>query len=157
MSFASGICYTESGDKKMYEPDLFKAELEINSHERCYRHDSANSKTLVFENDYSQDGFHAYLPYSDTAYSNMSINHSIQDNGEDHYKYSGTYNGPNNWSPPPGLDGPFYGTDRLEYPYYEYTYSLAYYIYTQYNNVRTRIYFHVLLGEKQKYYGKRRP
>ena len=148
----AGICYTKSGDKNMYEPDLFKAQLDVYNYERCYRHDSANSKTLVFENDYSQDGFHAYLPYN-----GISINHSIQDNGEDHYNLLGTYVAPKNWSPPAGLDGPFYGTDRLNYPYYEYTYTDVWYISTWYNNDMNNFYFHALLGEKSEYYGKRNP
>ena len=150
MSYRSGICYTMSGDKKMYEPDLFKAQLDVYNYERCYRHDSANSKTLVFENDDSQDGFHAYLPYN-----GMSINHSIQDNGEDHYNLLGTYDGPNNWSPPAGLDGPFYGISRLKYPYYEYKYSGTWYVNTWYNNDRENIQTNILLGEKTTYYGKR--
>ena len=123
MGYHKGICYTKSGDKKMYEPDLFKAQLGVYIRERCYRHDSANSYTLVFEHDDSQDGFHAYLPYN-----GISINHSIQDNGEDHYNLLGTYEGPKNWSPPAGLDGPFYGTYGLKYPYYEYRYSGSHYI-----------------------------
>ena len=146
-----GICYTKSGDKKMYEPDLFKAQLDVYNYERCYRYDSANSKTLVFENDYSKDGFHAYLPYN-----GLIINHSIQDNGEDHYNFSGTYVAPKNWSPPPGLDGPFYGKDRLYYPYYEYTYTDAWYITTWYNNDKNGFHMHVLLGDKSEYYGKRK-
>ena len=150
MGYLKGICYTLSGDKKMYEPDLFKAQLDVYSHERCYRHDSANSYTLVFEHDDSQDGFHAYLPYN-----GISINHSIQDNGEDHYNLLGTYEGPKNWSPPAGVDGPFYGTYGLKYPYYEYIYSVTDYINTWYNNVHTNILTHVLLGEAKEYYGKR--
>ena len=151
MGYHSGICYTKSGDKKMYEPDLFKAQLDVYNHERVYRHDSANSYTLVFENDDIQDGFHAYLPYK-----GISINHSIQDNGEDHYNLLGTYDGTNNWSPPPGLDGPFYTTSSLKYPYYEYKYRGTDYVNTWYNNVRCNIKTHVLLGEKTKYYGKKR-
>ena len=152
MGYHSGICYTKSGDKKMYEPDLFKAQLDVYINEHCYRHDSANSYTLVFENDDTKDGFHAYLPYN-----GISINHSIQDNGEDHYNFLGTYEykWPKNWSPPAGVDGPFFGTSRLKYPYYEYSYGFADYIMTWYNNSHHIINNHVLLGEKSIYYGKR--
>ena len=151
MSYRSGICYTWSGDKKMYEPDLFKAQLDVYNYERCYRHDSANSKTLVFENDDSEDGFHAYLPYN-----GMSINHSIQDNGEDHYNLSGTYTGPKNWSPPPGVDGPFYSAIDLKYPYYEYTYTFSDYIYTWYEDVKETISIHVVLGSHTRCYGNKK-
>ena len=129
MANHSGICYTWSGDKKMYEPDLFKAQLDVYSYERCYRHDSANSYTLVFEHDDRKDGFHAYLPYN-----GMSINHSIQDNGEDHYNLLVTYEGPKNWSPPAGLNGPFYGTYGLKYPYYRYSSNWADYVNAWYND-----------------------
>ena len=157
MGYRKGICYTCSGDKKMYEPDLFKAQLDVYISEYCYRHDSANSYTLVFENDDRQDGFHAYLPYN-----GISINHSIQDNGEDHYNLVGTdelktYEDkwPKNWSPPAGVDGPFYSTVDLKYPYYQYKYSFGDYISTWYNNKQTWIYNSILLGESSLYYGKR--
>lgn len=149
MADHSGICYTKSGDKKMYEPDLFKARLDVNSREYCYRHDSANSKTLVFEHDDLEDGFHAYLPYN-----GISINHSIQDNGEDHYNLLGTYEGPKNWSPPAGLDGPFNSSSSLKYPYYEYNIELNDYINTWYNNVKNNILTHFSFGSR--YYGKKK-
>ena len=145
MGYRTGICYTQSGDKKMYEPDLFKAEVGVYTHERCYRHDSADSKTLVFQRDDRQDGFHAYLPYN-----GMSINHSIQDNGEeDHYTLLGSYEyrWPIHWSPPPGVDGPIYNTSRLKYPYYEYTYGFADYTTTWYNNAEHLLHNNILLGE----------
>ena len=152
MGNRKGICYTWSGDKKMYEPDLFKARLDVYINEHCYRYDSANSYTLVFENDDRQDGFHAYLPYN-----GISINHSIQDNGEDHYNLLGTYEyeWPKNWSPPAGVNGPYYSTVGLEYPYYRYKYSFGDYVRTWYNNEDDRIYNHILLGETSLYYGKR--
>lgn len=128
----TGICYTWSGDKKIYEPDLFSAELSISSTEYCYRHDSADSSTLVFgkvENGSAvADTWTKYLPYGD-----ISISHNIQDNGEDHYTFTGTYTKPENWSPPAGVDGPFDYTVDLEYPYYQYIYGWAGHITTWYN------------------------
>ena len=128
----TGICYTWSGDKKKYESDLFSAELFIFSTEYCYRHDSADSSTLVFgkvENDSAvADTWSTYLPYGD-----ISIIHNIQDNGEDHYTFTGTYTKPENWSPPAGVDGPFDYTVNLEYPYYQYTYGWAGHITAWYN------------------------
>ena len=128
----TGICYTWSGDKKKYESDLFSAELSVSSTEYCYRHDSAGSSTLVFgkveNNSPVADTWTTYLPYGD-----ISIIHNIQDNGEDHYSYSGTYTKPENWSPPAGLDGPFDYPGDLEYPYYQYMYAWAGHITTWYN------------------------
>ena len=150
----TGICYTWSGDKKKYESDLFSAELSVSSTEYCYRHDSADSSTLVFgkveNNSAVADTWTTYLPYD-----GISISHNIQDNGEDHYNLLGTYEGPKNWSPPAGLDGPFYGTYGLKYPYYEYICKVTDYIDTWYNNVKTNILSQVMLGETTKYYGKR--
>ena len=100
MDDIKGTCYTWSGDKKKYEPDLFKAELLIFGCEYCYRYDSNNSYTLVFGKHPQDDDppeFSTYLPYGD-----IHINHNIQDNGEDHYSLSGTYTRPENWSPPAG-------------------------------------------------------
>ena len=102
MSDTTGICYTWSGNKKKYESDLFSAQLNVFSHEYCHRYDSNDSITLVFgkspeESDHYIDKFNTYLPYGD-----VSINHNIQDNGEDHYSFSGTYTKPKNWSPPAG-------------------------------------------------------
>ena len=150
----SGICYILSGDKKKYVADLFKAQLDVYINESCYRHDSANSYTLVFEHDDRQDGFHAYLPCF-----GLSINHSIQDNGEDHYNLLGTYEyeWPKNWSPPAGVDGPFHGTSDLKYPYYEYTYGFADYVTTWYNDDDHLIYNHFLVGQNSLYYGKKNP
>ena len=134
MSFGSGnyigICYTWSGDKKKYEPDLFKAKLNAYINEYCYRYDSVDSKTLVFGKDphvESDGGFtdevHAYLPYGD-----LRINHNIQANGEeDHYTLLGGYNNPpTKWSPPPGLDGPFDNPYHLKYPYYDHWVGFSY-------------------------------
>ena len=42
MATGSGTCYTWSGDKKIkkiYEPDLLKAELKVYSTEYCFRYD----------------------------------------------------------------------------------------------------------------------
>ena len=151
----SGICYTWSGNEKIYESDLFSAEVNIFSHEYCFRYDSEDSKTLVFgkfseEDNSDMDEFHSYLPCG-----GLSINHNIQANGEDHYNLLGTYEGPKNWSPPAGLDGPFYGTYGLKYPYYEYIYGVTDYINTWYGGVKTNILSHVLIGEAKEYYGKR--
>ena len=77
------------------------------------------------------------------------------DNGEDHYSLSGTYTKPKNWSPPAGLDGPFYGIYGLKYPYYEYIYGVTDYINTWYGGFDTNILSHVLVGEAKEYYGKR--
>ena len=130
----SGICYTWSGNEKIYESDLFSAEVNIFSHEYCFRYDSEDSKTLVFgkfseEDNSDMDEFHSYLPCG-----GLSINHNIQANGEDHYICSGTYTKPKNWSPPAGLDGPFDSPVGLEYPYYGYTLIWAGSIYTFYND-----------------------
>ena len=128
----TGICYTLSGDKKKYESDLFSAKLSIYSTEYCYRYDSAGSSTLVFgkvENGNPvSDTWTTYLPYD-----GISISHNIQDNGEDHYTFTGTYTKPENWSPPAGVDGPFDYTVNLEYPYYQYIYGWAGHITTWYN------------------------
>ena len=32
----SGICYTCSGDKKIYESDLFEADIKVKRYEYCY-------------------------------------------------------------------------------------------------------------------------
>ena len=129
----SGICYTWSGDKKIYEPDLFSAELSVSGHEYCFRYDSTDSKTLVFGK-YSEDDsnsdlieFNTYLPCG-----GLSINHNIQANGEDHYSLSGTYTS-QNWYPPAGVDGPFDSEADLKYPYYRYSSSWADYVKTWYN------------------------
>ena len=152
----SGICYTWSGDKKIYEPDLFEAQLDVYSSEYCYRYDSDDSYTLVFGKHNSDDSdidyFTTYLPGC-----GVSINHNIQDNGEDHYTYSGTYTPPQNWSPPAGVDGPFNNHIDLKYPYYEHTNLWAGSIYTWYNGT----YLHILhFGgdngfENVKYYGNK--
>lgn len=131
----TGICYTWSGDKKIYEPDLFNAALYIFSTEYCYRHDSDGTQTLVFgkveNNTAVVDTWSTYLPYGD-----ISISHNIQDNGEDHYSFTGagTYTKPENWSPPAGVDGPFESSFDLKYPYYQYIYGWSGSIYTWYNN-----------------------
>lgn len=129
----SGICYTWSGDKKIYEPDLFSAQLFVSSKEYCFRYDSNDSKTLVFGKnsglDSDIDEFNAYLPHG-----GLSINHNIQDNGEDHYSLSGTYTKPQNWSPPAGVDGPFDSSVGLKYPYYIYTIAWADQVSTWYND-----------------------
>lgn len=160
MATGTGTCYTWSGDKKIYEPDLFKSELKVYSTEYCFRYDSANSYTLVFgkvpENfnpnhpEYT-DEVHTYLPCF-----GLSINHNIQPNGEDHYTLSGTYTGPRNWSPPAGLDGPFYSEIDLKYPYYEYTYTWQHYIYTWYEDIKQTINITVLFGTPVYYYGNKK-
>lgn len=128
----SGICYTWSGDKKKYESDLFRAELDIFSTEYCYRHDSPDSSTLVFgkvnNGSAEVDTFTTYLPYN-----GISIVHNIQANGEDHYTYSGTYTKPQNWYPPAGVDGPFSNSTNLKYPYYHYMVGWAGHISTFYD------------------------
>ena len=127
----TGICYTWSGDKKKYESDLFSAELHVFSHEYCHRYDSYDNRTLVFgesDGDHAIDKFSTYLPYG-----GVSINHNIQDNGEDHYSLSGTYTKPKNWSPPAGLDGPFDGSNGLKYPYYVYVIGWTTFVSTKYN------------------------
>ena len=157
MANGSGTCYTSSGDKKIYEPDLFKAELKVYSTEYCFRYDSANSYTLVFgkvpekgvdKYDKYTDEVHAYLPCF-----GLSINHNIQANGEDHYTLLGTYKGPRNWSPPAGVDGPFYSTIDLKYPYYEYTRMRSYYIHTWYGGIKKLIRQEIELNGKVDYYG----
>lgn len=124
----TGICYTWSGDKKKYESDLFSAQLSVFSREWCNRYDSDGTYTLVFGSDTGIDEFNTYLPYN-----GISINHNIQDNGEDHYSLSGTYTKPKNWSPPAGLDGPFDSPVGLEYPYYAHSITWADYVSTWYN------------------------
>ena len=155
----SGICYTCSGDKKIYEPDLFEADIEVKRYEYCYRCDLAADgnhvdKTLVFgelHNGTFLEEDHAYLPCF-----GLSINHNIQANGEDHYNLSGTYTGPKNWSPPAGVDGPFYSAIDLKYPYYEYTYTWQHYIYTWYEDVEQTINTTVLIGDGGYYYGNKK-
>ena len=152
-----GTCYTLSGDKKMYEPDLFKAQLNVYSTEYVFRYDSANSYTLVFgkvpENGASNytDEFNAYLPCF-----NLGINHNIQANGEDHYTLSGTYSWAGKWSPPAGLDGPFYSEKDLKYPYYKYTFTWGNAIYTWYEDDYEIIDNAFLLGFPKRYYGKKK-
>ena len=128
----SGICYTWSGDKKIYEPDLFSAESYVASVEYCHRYDSKDSKTLVFgkDGDDASEGFSTYLPYG-----GISIVHNIQPNGEDHYSFTGTYTKSENWSPPAGVDGPFDSSSGLKYPYYHYFYYWTGHITTWYNGV----------------------
>lgn len=123
MDYNSGICYTWSGDKKMYEPDLFKAKLNVAVNEWCFRCDSYDNKTLVFGKPGEiSDHLYAYLPYGD-----LSINHNIQANGEDHYRVSGKYtNPPRKWFPPAGVDGPFDSPYILKYPYYEHWHDFSY-------------------------------
>ena len=151
----SGTCYTWSGDKKIYEPDLFKAKLKVYSTEYCFRYDSANSYTLVFgkvpEDGNHTDEVNTYLPCF-----GLSINHNIQANGEDHYTLSGTYAGPKNWSPPAGVDGPFYSAIDLKYPYYDYTYNFSDYIYTWYEDVKQTIEIKVMIGNGGGYYGNKK-
>lgn len=151
---ATGTCYTWSGDKKIYEPDLFKAQLMVGRTEYCFRYDSANSKTLVFgrvpEQGFSYEN-NAYLPCFD-----LSINHNIQANGEDHYNLSGTYTGPNyNWSPPAGVDGPFYDYLYLKYPYYEYSFYRGHTIFTWYGDRRQMIKGSAG-GKSVRYYGNKK-
>ena len=136
MGYTEGTCYTWSGDKKIYEPDLFKAQIEVLYNEHCFRYDSPNSYTLVFGKVHDNNSSSPY-DYETRAYLpcfGLSINHNIQPNGEDHYRLSGTYDGPRNWSPPAGLDGPFYSSVDLKYPCYEYTYRWQHRIYTWYND-----------------------
>lgn len=151
MADTTGICYTWSGDKKKYESDLFKAQLYIFGSETCDRYDSIGSYTLVFGKPSEiGDGpeFSTYLPYGD-----ISINHNIQANGEDHYTYSGTYTRPQNWSPPPGLDGPFDYPNGLKYPYYVDIITWAGSIYTFYNGkLKT---FDLGLFSYMRYYGNK--
>ena len=134
----TGICYTWSGDKKIYEPDLFSAKLIIYSTEYCYRRDSAGSSTLVFgkvKGDFGEigsaevDTWSTYLPDC-----GVYMIHNTQDNGEDHYSFTGTYTKPENWSPPAGVDGPFESSSGLKYPYYHYIYGWSGTIYTWYND-----------------------
>ena len=150
---AYGICYTQSGSVKKYEPGLFKADIEVNRIEYCFRRDSTDSKTLVFgnlpnDNSSYTDQDYAYLPCF-----GLSINHNIQANGEDHYNLSGTYTGPNNWSPPAGVDGPFVNPLDLKYPYYEYTRSKSYYITAWYGDIRKLIKQVIDLNGHVDYYG----
>ena len=155
MANGSGICYTWSGDKKIYEPDLFKADIKVLRTEYCFRYDSDGSKTLVFgkiPNDSSYtDEDSAYLPCF-----GLSINHNIQANGEDHYNLSGTYEGPNNWSPPAGVDGPFYGANDLKYPYYVYTRMKSYYIHARYGDIKKTIKQVIELNGYTEYYGNKK-
>ena len=159
MASGSGTCYTWSGDKKIYEPDLFKSELKVYSTEYCFRYDSDNSYTLVFgkvpeksDGKYT-DEVHTYLPCF-----GLSINHNIQANGEDHYTLSGTYTGPRNWSPPAGVDGPFYSAIDLKYPYYKYTYTWSHYIYAWYEDVKEtiNITIQIDIGNGGYYYGNKK-
>ena len=128
-----GICYTWSGDKKKYEPDLFKAQLNVSVNEWCCRFDSDGSRTVVFGNSDGPgeitDRFYSYLPYGE-PYGDLDlrINHNIQANGEeDHYTLLGGYNNPpTKWSPPPGVDGPFDDYDDLTYPYYTHWVGFSY-------------------------------
>lgn len=150
----TGICYTWSGDKKKYESDLFKAQLYVFGNEFCRRQDSDNSYTLVFgrpsqDDDSSEPEFSTYLPYGD-----IHINHNIQDNGEDHYTYLGTYTKPQNWSPPAGLDGPFDYSNGLKYPYYVDVITWAADIYTWYNG-KFKI-FDLGLFSYMRYYGNKK-
>ena len=151
----SGICYTWSGNEKRYEPNLFSAQLHIFGFEYCYRYDSPDSYTLVFGEDKVNDSnvnmFSTYLPYGD-----ISINHNIQANGEDHYTYSGTYIMPGHWSPPPGVDGPFDSVLDLKYPYYYYAYSWSGVIYTFYNNIYNYLDMNKGGVSKIKLYGNKR-
>ena len=130
----SGICYTWSGDKKKYEPDLFKAQLHVSTDEWCYKRNSNDydDKTLVFGDNPDdivlRPSLIAYLPYG-----GLSINHNIQANGEDHYSLLGGYtNPPFKWSPPPGVDGPFDDPYELKYPYYVHTVAFSYYTFIYY-------------------------
>ena len=153
MADGSGTCYTYSGDKKIYEPDLFKADIDVKRYEYCYRCDLAAdgndvTKTLVFGEPGVKKEDHAYLPCF-----NLSINHNIQANGEDHYNLSGTYTGPNNWSPPPGVDGPFPAAYYLKYPYYIYVRERSYYIATWYGGIKRLIKQVIDLNGQVDYYG----
>lgn len=150
----TGICYTWSGDKKIYEPDLFKAELVVFGTEYCHRYDSEGSYTLVFgkpsqDDDSSEPEFSTYLPYGD-----IHINHNIQDNGEDHYSLSGTYTKPGNWSPPAGLDGPFDYPNGLKYPHYAHTIVWADGVNTWYNGYYNSIADHLVNGNTYWYGNK---
>ena len=151
----TGICYTWSGDRKMYEPDLFSAKLNIFGGERCYRYDSANNYTLVFGKESPSPGsgpdFITYLPYGD-----ISIIHNIQDNGEDHYSYSGTYTMPEHWSPPSGVDGPFDAAYYLKCPYYVYIRQKSYYILARYGDIKKTIKQVIDLNGDVKYYGNKK-
>ena len=155
MANGSGICYTWSGDKKIYESDLFEADINVNRIEYCFRCDSADSKTLVFgklpNGSSYTDQDQTYLPCF-----GLSINHNIQANGEDHYNLSGTYTGPNNWSPPAGVDGPFVNPNDLKYPYYEYIRSKSYYIHAWYGNIKRSIKQVIDMNDKIDYYGNKK-
>ena len=140
MADGSGICYTLSGNEKRFESDLFEADINVKRYEYCYRCDLAADgnnvdRTLVF-GEHGDDGTflkedHEYLPCF-----GLSINHNIQANGEDHYTLSGTYTGPNNWTPPPGIDGPFKLPYDLQYPYYLYIREGKYYINAYYGGIK---------------------
>ena len=148
----SKICYTWSGDKKIYEPDLFIAQLNVFSYEYCYKVNPDNSKTLVFGNPTVADKFSSYLPCC-----GLSINHNIQANGEDHYSSSGTYTKPGNWSPPAGVDGPFDDLYDLnsKYPYYLHTIVWADIIYTWYGGKFDFLY-NTNSGQYSYYYGNKK-
>ena len=150
----SGICYTLSGNKKKYEPDLFKAQLNVAINEWCYRYDSDDSRTLVFSYDPGEitDHFYAYLPYG-----NLIINHNIQANGEeDHYRLTGNYtNPPTQWSPPAGLDGPFDNPYHLKYPYYRQTVAFSYYVSIFYGGRNQNSTTFVSFGDSY-YYGNKK-
>ena len=157
MANGSGTCYTWSGDKKIYEPGLFKADIEVCRTEYCFRYDSVDSKTLVFgkftvETDGSDiDHFTSYLPCC-----GLSINHNIQANGEDHYSLSGTYIKPGNWSPPAGVDGPFDAAYYLKCPYYVYIRQKSYYILARYGDIKKTIKQVIDLNGDVKYYGNKK-
>lgn len=154
MAGGSGTCYTWSGDKKIYESDLFEADIKVKRIEYCLRYDSDGSKTLVFgklpEGGYTAED-QTYLPCF-----NLSINHNTQANGEDHYNLSGTYTGPNNWSPPAGVDGPFHSPYDLKYPYYEYTRAKSYYIHTWYGGIIQTVKQGIDLDGRVQYYGNKK-
>ena len=155
MANGSGTCYTWSGDKKIYEPGLFKADIEVRRTEYCYRYNCDGSTTLVFgkipNNSSYTDVDHAYLPCF-----GLSINHNIQANGEDHYNLSGTYEGPNNWSPPAGVDGPFNAAYYLKCPYYVYIRQKSYYILARYGDIKKTIKQVIDLNGDVKYYGNKK-
>ena len=134
MANNKGICYAKSGDKKKYEPDLFKAQLNVSVNEWCRRFDSDDDRGTVVFGDKDGPGeitdrFYSYLPYGE-PYGDLDlrINHNIQANGEeDHYTLLGGYNNPpTKWSPPPGLDGPFDNPYDLKYPYYDHWVGFSY-------------------------------
>ena len=65
----------------------------------------------------------------------------------------GTYEGPNNWSPPAGMEGPFFTPYDLKHPYYEYTRMKSYYIYAWYGGIKQLIKQVQEINGRVDYYG----